>query len=110
MIASIKGNKYRFEVCCRDYAFWIKAMHIRSSRYSFINNLNSILSLLDVSGKQNLVAESQWFTADPRFSRECFHHAADALADPGFQSYIEDILDEDRLCGEWEHRARGSKR
>lgn len=50
----IKGHNYNFCITAEGEKFYIKASHIVSSRFSFINNLNAILSELiaDFGGKE----------------------------------------------------------
>lgn len=102
MIKIIKGQKYQFNIVHNRNQFYIEALHLKSRRYSSINNLNSILSALDIGYEDERIENSHWDTdADtPKFFRE----TVDFLSDKEFRDYIEDKLDDDRQAGEWENR------
>ena len=96
----IKGKRYSFYVVANRMGFYIKAVHLASSRFSFINNLNAILSELDISMYDERVSESQWLMSKGKSSL-FLKKAVGLLRDKDGREYIEEKLDEDRECGEW---------
>ena len=56
----IKGQNYNFYIIADGMKFYIKALHLASSRFSFINNLNAVLSEFNISVDDKKVSESQW--------------------------------------------------
>lgn len=102
----IKGKKYNFYVVAEGGIFYIQAVHLASSRYSFINNLNAVLSEFNIDIEDKKVSESQWFTSEKE-GKIFFRKAINFLLDKNSRSYIERKLDEDRECGEWENFQKG---
>ena len=101
----IKGKKYNFLVYSfksgKYFCFYIEAKHKRSLRHSFINNVNCILSGLDITDiNDKKMPESQWIVTEKE-SRDFFIKANDFLIDGNFRNYIEKQLDLDRELGEW---------
>ena len=82
--------------------FYIKALHLASSRFSFINNLNAVLSEFDISVDDKKVSESQWLISKKQ-SGLFFEKAKKFLLSENNSGYIERKLNEDRECGEWEN-------
>lgn len=60
MKTNIKGQNYNFCIVANGTKFYIEALHLASLRYSFINNLNAILSEFDIGMGDKNVSESQW--------------------------------------------------
>jgi hypothetical protein len=111
-LAKIEGNKYRFEIVITNHkevcGFSITAIDRKSLRYSSINNLNSTLSLLKVDCSKSKYEDSSWTLRRQeveRFSKV----VKNALADENYLVYLENKLDEDRDCGEWENRIKNRK-
>ena len=82
--------------------FYIKALHFASSRFSFINNLNAVLSEFDISADDKKASESQWLISKKQSSL-FFEKAKKFLLSENNRDYIERKLNEDRECGEWEN-------
>jgi len=99
----IKGQNYNFCVVADGLRFYIEAIHLFSSRFSFINNLNVVLSEFGVKIDDKRVSESQWATSK-RKSSVFFKKATEFLLNDSSRNYIEKKLDEDRECDEWENR------
>lgn len=104
--ALIKGQNYNFLAKTNGNEFYIRASHIASGRYSFINNLNPVLSMFRVCQNDKRVEESQWFLPTERMAISCYKEAIDLLSEIRFLHYLEKILDEDRRLGEWENIKR----
>jgi len=98
----IKGQKYNFCVVADEVKFYIEAIHRTSLRFSFINNLNAVLSEFNINTSDKKVSESQWLVSE-RQSNLFFKKAIKSLSDKVCQNYLERKLDEDRKCGEWEN-------
>ena len=100
----INGSKYNFLVnsfkFSNNFFFDIEARHKNTNRHSLINNVNCILSGLEVDGYDKKFWESDWVITK-RQSEKFFEIAADFLADKNFRPYIEKQLDLDRSLGEW---------
>ncbi len=102
MKAIIKGQNYNFCVITGEREFYIEAIHLVSLRFSFINNLNVILSEFNLAIDDKKVSESQWFASEKQselFSKKTIKF----LSDKVYRDYIEKKLDEDRECSEWEN-------
>lgn len=98
----IKGQNYNFFIVADGVRFYIKALHFASLRFSFINNLNTVLSEFDIGVDDKRVSESQWLT--PKGQSILFFKKAERfLFNKNSRDYIEKKLDEDRECGEWEN-------
>ena len=99
----IKGQNYNFCVVVDRVKFFIEAIHCASLRFSFINNLNAVLSEFNINIDDKKVSESQWLASEKQ-NRLFFKRAIKFLSDKVCQNYLERKLDEDRECGEWENR------
>ena len=106
MRKSISGKRYNFLVKCYKktglFCFYIKAISVKERRYSHINNLNCILSNLDIDKDKDKIAESQW-SVGAKEARRYFKKANIFLSDKIFLNYLEKQLDLDRHEGEWEN-------
>ncbi len=98
----IKGRNYNFCVVADGIEFCIKALDLTSSRFSFINNLNVILSEFGVDIDDARVSESRWVVSKKQ-GKLFFKKAVNFLSDKVYRSYLERKLDEDKECGEWEN-------
>jgi len=98
----IRGQNYNFCVVVDRIGFYIKALDLTSSRFSFINNLNAILSELDIDIDDAKVSESQWLVTRSE-AILFFRQAKKFLSTKSSRDYFERKLDEDRGCGEWEN-------
>lgn len=102
MIINIFGKKYDFKIVAEDTCFCIKAKHKSTGRFSCINNLNTILSELDADVDDDRFQDSQWII--PKNEIQNFVAISkEILFDKSFRNYLEQKLDEDRKCGEWEN-------
>ena len=99
----IKGQNYNFHVVANRIRFYIKAIHLVSLRFSFINNLNAILSEFNISIDDKKVSESQWLISKKR-GKLFFKKTMKFLSDKTYRGYLEKKLDDDRKYGEWENR------
>lgn len=102
MKTNIRGQNYDFCVMAGGGKFYIEATHRVSFRFSFINNLNAILSEFNVSENDERISESQWVVSKKQGAL-FFKQAKDLLENKDNRGYIEKKLDEDRSCGEWEN-------
>jgi len=98
----IKGQNYNFCIIADRTKFYIEAIHTTSLRFSFINNLNTILSEFNISVDDKKVSESQWLVSKRR-NKLFFKKATEFLSDKMYRDYIEKKLEEDRECSEWEN-------
>jgi hypothetical protein len=98
----IKGQNYNFCIVANRGQFYIEALHLASFRFSFINNLNAILSALNIGIDDKKVSESQWFISKKQ-SGLFFEKAKKFLLSENNRGYIERKLNEDREYGEWEN-------
>lgn len=100
----VKGHKYNFLVECSKnnklFGFYIKAISKKTKRYSYINNLNCILSIFGIITEDNKVSESQWIVKEKETSL-LFNRAISFLSDVHFNNLLENQLDIDRKLGEW---------
>lgn len=103
MKTKINGQNYNFCVVASGTKFYIEAVHISSLRFSFINNLNAILSEFDIDIDDEKISESQWIASE-RKNKLFYGKAIKFLSDKTYRDYLEKNLEEDRKCGEWENR------
>jgi hypothetical protein len=72
--------------------------------FACINNLNAVLSELNVNVNNPKFSDSTWVVTKDEVSY--FEDVAKRfLSDPSFLDYLERKLDEDRLLGEWENKS-----
>jgi hypothetical protein len=106
MIIKIPGRKYNFEIVSKNggqnVCFYIKSICKSTKRTSCINNLNAILSELDVDHTKPKFFDSMWVVSRKEASH-FVNTAKSILADPIFLNYLEKRLDEGRFEGEWEN-------
>jgi len=102
MRTSIEGRNYNFCVVAKGNTFYIEATHTASLRFSFINNLNAILSELQIGTDDKRVSESQWIVSKQQ-SKLLFKKAKEFLLNKNYRNHIEKRLDKDRNCSEWEN-------
>lgn len=98
----IKGQNYNFCLVANGTRFYIEASHRISLRFSFINNLNAILSEFGRDIDDAKVSESQWIVSKKQ-GKLFFEKAMNFLSDKAYRGYLERKLDEDREYGEWEN-------
>ncbi len=101
-----KCGKYDIEIIQQNaddmIFFSIRAICRDSGRYSSINNLNAILSLLDVDVEDQQFEDSTWIVSEKQV--DAFSKVVHcALSDESFVDYLEKGIDDDRLEGEWEN-------
>lgn len=102
MKTTVKGQNYNFCIVANGAQFYIEALHLASFRFSFINNLNAILSAFSIGGNDKKTVESQWIV--PKKQGDIlFGKAWKILSSRTYRDYIEKTLDEDRKNGEWEN-------
>lgn len=106
MIFNIDGTKYSFEVVSegegRDFAFFIRAICKKTRRTSYINNLNTILSELNVDSEDDKFGDSMW-EVTKKEAKRFFKISKESLSDFTYLNYLERQLDFDRIAGEWEN-------
>ncbi|MDA2936411.1 hypothetical protein MYX06_04305 [Patescibacteria group bacterium AH-259-L05] len=98
----IKGQNYNFYIVADRIKFYIEVIHVVSSRFSFINNLNAVLSEFNIDMDDEKVSESQWLVSK-RQNKLLFKKATELLLSRTYRDYLEKKLDEDRECGKWEN-------
>ena len=96
----VKGKKYNFQIEADGDRFFIKAICKISGRYSFINNLNAILSELKIPQNDFRYYDSKWVTSS---ATDFYKKTVNFLSDKYSLNYVESKLDEDRFYGEWEN-------
>jgi len=106
MRINIHGKKYNFEILAEDDCFYIKAKHKSTGRFSCVNNLNVILSELNVDMCHDNKYQDSWWILPKNEVRKFGKIAREVLLDKEFRSYLEEKLDEDRECGEWKNIKR----
>ncbi|NQS97006.1 MAG: hypothetical protein HQ591_00985 [candidate division Zixibacteria bacterium] len=103
----IPGNKYNFEIVCQNcgesYQFYIRALCKSTGRYSCINNLNTILSELEIDTDDSNFEDSTWIV-DQDEAKYFTRVTEEIITDITYRDYLEHRLDEDRILGEWENR------
>lgn len=107
MIRFVKGRRYSLSMIiekeeAEEFSFFIKAKHIASRRFSYINNFNVMLSEFGVHSDDPKSAESQW-TVSKRELKTLTDKTKEMFSDMNFIGYIEKQLDYDRAEGEWEY-------
>ncbi len=103
----VEGKKYILSMIVEkqngdEFDFFIKAQHIASRRFSYINNLNLMLSEFGIHSDDPRSAESQW-TVSKRELKTLTNKTKIMFSDINFVEYIEKQLDYDRAEGEWEN-------
>lgn len=106
------GTRYDFRLEFDDIegevAFGLRAICRESQRTSCINNLNAILSLLQVNPEEPKYADTEWVVGRSRAAR--FRRIVTrALSGNDYIQYLETQLDEDRSYGEWANVRRDSE-
>lgn len=100
----IKGKRYNFIVefssIQSNYYFSIEAIDLKRKTHSFINNLNYILSELQLEEEDPRVADSDWEVSKKEGER-FFLDADDFLNGEMNIMYLENQLDLDQELGEW---------
>ena len=105
-VESFDGITYKFMIIMgttgRRRIFSICAIDKETGHFSSVNNLNTIISLFEVDSEKARYEDSSWNLS----SKECEKFriiAMDAIKDNHFKHYLEEKLDADRNCGEWEN-------
>jgi hypothetical protein len=96
----IQGRRYIFKIESENCIFSIKAQCKSTKRYSYINNLNVVLSEFRIDIDNPKIAESTWEVREDEVS-SLVNTAKAFLADTAFLPYVEKQLDLDRELGEW---------
>lgn len=96
----VNGQRYSFLIVREGDMFFIKATCLTSGLYSCINNLNPILSKFNVSLDNFKYYDSSWET---KYAKRFYKTATGFLANDTFRGYLENKLDEDRDCSEWDN-------
>lgn len=101
------GEKYNFYIQSGKFGeyilFSIRAVCKKSRRYSSINNLNVILSELQVDFNDRKYEDSLWYVNMAEAERLA-EITKETIKDENFLAYLESQLDIDRRAGEWENR------
>lgn len=104
---TIEGKTYIFNIVSdinsEDISsFFIRAIDKSNRKSSCINNLNAILSLLDIDINDPKYNDSVWIVSKEE-AEKFYNTAVEAISSTHFAEYIEKKLDEDREAGEWEN-------
>lgn len=82
--------------------FSIRALHNKTKRYSSINNLNCILSHLNINADNPKFFDGSWELSKNEVN-SLVKKTIDLLRDKKFLKYLENQLNLDRSLGEWEN-------
>lgn len=93
-IESIRDGRY--------YCFQIRSEHKKSKRSANITNLNFILSNIVSQVMDDSKVEDSWIDTSKQKADNLFAIAQDCFENKKWIIYLEQELDEDRECGEWE--------
>lgn len=97
-----EGQKYNFMIeACNGY-FSVKAVDKLTQNCSFINNLNYILSYLEINVDNSDFYDSTWILSDV-LAKDCFNKVGRLFSDNEALADLENYLDLDREEGEWEN-------
>lgn len=106
MIFKTEGNRYSFRLQTTNTRiesdFSILAIDKKTNLCSSINNLNLILSELEINCQDCRFDDSSWVLPNKSAEYLCCK-AKDLLSDMEFLKSLEDYLDLDRKEGEWEN-------
>ncbi len=107
MKRNYSGRKYSFEVEFEPhrsrFLFTITAIHKKSRRYSVINTLNPILSEFGIETDNVRQEQSEWELTKKEV--QTFRERASAIFTcKDYLRLLDQKLDEDRECGEWENK------
>ena len=110
MIFKTEGNKYNFILKTTDAEikndFSILAINKKTYLCSSINNLNLILSELEIDCQsaswRNQFDDSSWILPYG-LAKSLFYKAKNLFSDIDFLAFLESYLDLDREEGEWEN-------
>ncbi len=102
----ISGNEYAYSIAIlkeeKNYCFQILSQHKKSKRTSRITNLNFILSDI-VSEIMNYEdVNDSWIDTNKKKAEKLFETATECFKNQKWIEQLEEALDEDRMCGEWE--------
>ena len=97
-----EGQKYNFIAEAVDGGFSIKATDKLIQKCSFINNLNYILSYLEVDIDNPDFYDSTWVLNDT-LAKDFFSRMKRLFSDNRSLDNLENYLDLDREEGEWEN-------
>ncbi len=84
------------------HIFFVKALHNKTKRYSFITNLNCILPQFNVDIDNPIFWDSSWELSKKNID-SFIKESINFLNDKNFLNFLEKQLNEDRNCGEWEN-------
>lgn len=106
MIFKTEGNKYNFILKTTDAGikndFSILAIDNKTNLCSSINNLNLILSELEIDCQDYQFDDSSWILPYG-LAKSLFLKAKNLFSDIEFIGFVESYLDFDREEGEWEN-------
>lgn len=106
MTYKTEGNDYDFRLEITntgiESGFSILAIDKKTKQCSSINNLNLILSELDINDRDCRFADSSWVLPH-KLGNHLFCRAKKLLSDTELLKFLEDYLDLDREEGEWEN-------
>lgn len=106
MKEKITGNDYSYIVKLNNEGkgscFEILCQHKKSKRKSNICNLNFILSNIISPVIDYSKVEDSWITTSKKKVEKLFTIAMECFENKHWIEKLEDALDEDRICGEWE--------
>jgi hypothetical protein len=96
------GQKYNFIAEALNGCFSVKAIDKLARKCSFINNLNYILSYLEVDIDNPDFCDSTWILNDA-LAKDCFNKMKRLFRDNEALTDLQNYLDLDREEGEWEN-------
>ena len=107
MIVNIQGEKYLFDIVSffrkgQLFSFYIRATCKLTKRSSCINNLNPILSELNIDSTNRKFADSMW-EGSKKEAEHFMDTTKNIFSSASFLNFLESKLDEDRTIGEWEN-------
>lgn len=106
MLFEAEGKKYSFALEKADgeieSCLSILAIDKKTKLCSSINNLNFVLSSLDISYQDYRFADSSWILPN-KLAEDLFHQARCMLSDKEYLLLLEAYVDLDREEGEWEN-------
>lgn len=104
MRRKINGKRYEFIINFfkhrNNFYFEIEATDLQNKTHSFINNLNYVLSELDITINDNEKMESSWKVKEKE-GKIFFQKTINFMSDKESLRYLENQLNLDQELGEW---------
>jgi len=100
----INGKRYKFIISLvkhrNNFYFDVEAINLKNKTHSFINNVNYIISGLNVDIDDCDKMESNWEVEESE-GKKFFKKAIGFISDNVFRKYLEKQLNLDQELGEW---------